>query len=293
LKEANILALLWTGIVTGCLYALGALGLVLIFKSSKIVNFAHGSLAGVSAFLVYGFSTSFFALPWLVSVILALIAAAGIAALSYAVILPVVFKSDLTATIATLGISLILQGAVLLIFGSDIVSLDLPLPRWSFTAAGIRISAYDLTVLGTTAATIAILFGMIEGTKLGIAFRAVSANPFASRVCGLNLASIHLFSWVLAALLGVIAALLIVPATFLSPSTVASFMLQAFAAAVIGGFESLPGAAVGGILVGVLVNLFSYYVSPEFTNTFLLAIILTALGLFPSGILSRRSGGRV
>ncbi len=288
-----MLALLWTGVVTGCLYALGALGLVLIFKSSKIVNFAHGSLAGVSAFLVYGLTVSFFTLPWWAAVVLALFAAIAISALTYAVIAPVVLKSDLTATIATLGVSLILQGVVLLVFGSDIVSLDLPLPRWSFAVAGVHVSAYDLAVLGATGAAIALLFAVIDRTKLGIAFRAVSEKPFASQVCGLSLMSVHLFAWILAALLGVIAALLIVPTTFLSPTTVTSFMLQAFAAAVIGGFESLPGAAVGGILVGILVNLFAFYVSPEFTNTFLLVLILTALGLFPGGILSRRSGARV
>lgn len=224
---------------------------------------------------------------------LALLAAVAIAVLTYAAIAPVVFKSDLTATIATLGVSLILQGVVLLVFGSDIVNLDLPLPRWSMTVAGVRVSAYDLAVLGATGGAIALLFGVIEKTKLGIAFRAVSENPFASRVCGLSLTSVHLFAWILAALLGVMAALLIVPTTFLSPTTVTAFMLQAFAAAVIGGFESLPGAAVGGILVGVLVNLFTFYVSPEFTNTFLLGLILAALSLFPGGILSRRSGRRV
>ncbi|MCK6453128.1 MAG: branched-chain amino acid ABC transporter permease [Alphaproteobacteria bacterium] len=288
-----MLSLLWSGVVTGCLYALGALGLVLIFKSSKVVNFSHGSLAGVSAFIVYASSSSLPGLPWAACVALALLAAVAIATLTYVVIAPVVFESDLTATVATLGVSLVLQGVVLIVFGSDIVSLELPLPRWSMTVAGLRVSAYDLAVLGATAAAIALLFLVIERTRLGIAFRAVSASPFAARVCGLSIRSVHLFSWILAALLGVLAALLIVPTTFLSPTTVASFMLQAFAAAVLGGFESLPGAAVGGIVVGILVNLFTFYVSPEFTNSFLLVLILTALGLFPGGILSRRGGSRV
>jgi len=280
-------------VVTGCLYALGALGLVLIFKSSKIVNFAHGGLAGLSAFSVYGFSTSLLSLPWWAAVVLAVIIAIVVAGTTYAVLAPIVFKSDLTATFSTVGVGLILQGVVLLIFGSDIVSMDLPLPRWSFTAAGLHVSAYDLAVIGATAAAIAVLFVVIERTKLGIAFRSVAENPFASRVCGLSLPAVHLFSWTLAALLGVIAALLIVPTTFLSPTTVTAFMLQAFAAAVIGGFESLPGAALGGILVGILVNLFTFYVSPEFTNTFLLVLILAALAMFPGGLLSRGSSGRV
>jgi branched-chain amino acid transport system permease protein len=134
---------------------------------------------------------------------------------------------------------------------------------------------------------------VIERSRLGIAFRAVSANPFAAEVCGLNLRSVHLFAWIVASLLGVVAALLIVPTTFLSSTTVSSFMLQAFAAAVIGGFGSLPGAALGGIVIGVLMNLFTFYISPEFGNTFLLGVILLILNLFPNGLLERRVGSRV
>jgi branched-chain amino acid transport system permease protein len=112
-------------------------------------------------------------------------------------------------------------------------------------------------------------------------------------VCGLNLRSVHLFSWLAGAVLGLVAALLIVPTTFLSSTTVPSFMLQAFTAAVVGGFSSLPGAAVGGILVGVAMNLFSFYVAPEFMNTFLLGVILLTLNFFPNGLLERAIGGRV
>ena len=137
------------------------------------------------------------------------------------------------------------------------------------------------------------LYFLIERTRIGIAFRAVSANPFASRVCGLNLRNVHLFSWVVAGLLGLVASLLIVPTTFLSSTSVASFMLQAFAAAVVGGFSSLPGAVLGGIFIGVLMNMLSFYVAAEFTNTYQLIIILLVLNLFPKGVLALRGGARV
>jgi branched-chain amino acid transport system permease protein len=121
----------------------------------------------------------------------------------------------------------------------------------------------------------------------------VSTNPFASRVCGLNLRSVHLFAWLSSAMLGLVAALLIVPTTFLSSTTVPTFMLQAFTAAVVGGFNSLPGAALGGVLVGIAMNLFTFYVSPEFINTFLLAVIMLTLNFFPGGLLEKVRGGRV
>jgi branched-chain amino acid transport system permease protein len=290
----DLFPLIWSGLISGCLYAFGALGLVMVFKCSRVVNFSHGNAAGLAAFLVFGFSGGWFlSLSWGQAVLLALTAGILIAALSYAVIAPIVFESDLTSTIATLGIGLILQGAIQLLFGSDIVNLDLPIPRFSTMVMGLRVTGYDLAILATTILCIGGLFLIIDRTRLGIAFRAVSSNPFAAEVCGLNMRSVHLFAWVTASLLGVIAALLIVPTTFLSSTTVPSFMLSAFAAAVVGGFSSLPGAALGGITVGILANLFTFYVSPEFNNTFLLGVILLTLNLFPNGLLQRRVGSRV
>jgi branched-chain amino acid transport system permease protein len=290
----DLFSLIWSGLISGCLYAFGALGLVMVFKCSKVVNFSHGNAAGLAAFLVYGFSGGWFlSLSWGSAVLLALTISIMVAVLSYALIAPIVFESDLTSTIATLGIGLIMQGAIQLLFGSDIVNLDLPIPRFSMVVLGLRITGYDLTILATTLVCIGGLFFIIDRTRLGIAFRAVSSNPFAAEVCGLNMRSVHLFAWVAASLLGVIAALLIVPTTFLSSTTLPSFMLNAFAAAVVGGFASLPGAALGGITVGILVNLFTFYVSPEFNNTFMLGLILVTLNLFPNGLLQHRVGSRV
>jgi branched-chain amino acid transport system permease protein len=290
----DLFPLIWSGLVTGCLYALGALGLVMIFKSSRVVNFSHGNVAGLAAFLIYGFSSgTLLSLSWGSAVLLAVLIVVAIAFLSYAVIAPIMGASDLTATITTLGIGLIAQGVTLLVFGADIVPLDLPLPRFSASILGLRITGYDLTVLAVAVATIVALFLVIDYTKLGVAFRAISANPIAAEICGLNLRSIHLFAWIVSAVLGVIGALLIVPTTFLSSTTVATFMLQAFAAAVLGGFGSLPGALVGGVLIGILMNLFTFYISPEFTNTFLLIVILFALNIFPNGLFARAGGTRV
>ena len=291
---ADIIGLVWAGIVSGCLYAMGAIGIVLIYKSSNVVNFAHGNLAGLAAFLVFGFTAGTFAnMAWGPAVLLTLAIMVAIMAISYFLIAPLVFKSDLTSTIATLGVGLIAQGATQLMFGSNVVSLELPLPAWRMQVGPVRVGAYDVAVLAVTAVAIGLLYLLIERTRIGVAFRAVSANPFASRVCGLNLRRVHLFSWVVAGLLGLVASLLIVPTTFLSSTSVASFMLQAFAAAVVGGFSSLPGAGLGGILIGVLMNLLSFYVSAEFNNSYLLLVMLLVLNVFPKGVLALRGGARV
>lgn len=291
---SDFIGLVWAGIVSGSLYAMGAIGIVLIYKSSNVVNFAHGNLAGFAAFLVFGFTAGTFAsMSWFAAVLLTLAIMVAVMALSYVLIAPLVFKSDLTSTIASLGIGLVVQGATQLLFGSNVVSMDLPLPAWRADIGLLQVSAYDLAVLGVTVLSIGLLYLLIERTRIGIAFRAVSANPFASRVCGLNLRGVHVFSWVVAGLLGLVASLLIVPTTFLSSTSVSSFMLQSFAAAVVGGFASLPGAVVGGIFIGVLMNLLSFYVAAEFNNTYLLITMLLVLNAFPKGVLAIRGGARV
>lgn len=291
---SDFLGLVWAGMVSGCLYAMGAVGIVLIYKSSNVVNFAHGNLAGLAAFLVFGFTGGTLAnMAWGPAVLLTLVIMVAVMAVSYLLIAPLVFKSDLTSTIATLGVGLVAQGVTQLTFGSNVVALDLPLPAWHATVGTVRVSSYDIAVLLVTALAIGLLVLLIERTRIGIAFRAVSANPFASRVCGLNLRRVHLFSWVVAGLLGLVAALLIVPTTFLSSTSVSSFMLQAFAAAVVGGFSSLPGAVLGGIFIGVLMNLLSFYVAAEFNNSYLLLTMLLVLNAFPKGVLAVRGGARV
>lgn len=291
---ADFIGLAWAGIISGCLYAMGAIGIVLIYKSSNVVNFAHGNLAGLAAFLVFGFTTGIFAkMAWGPAVLVTLVIMIAVMAVSYLLIAPLVFKSDLTSTIATLGVGLVAQGVTQLLFGSNVVSLELPLPAWRMQVGPVRVSSYDIAVLVVTGLAIGLLYLLIERTRIGIAFRAVSANPFASRVCGLNLRHVHLFSWVVAGLLGLVASLLIVPTTFLSSTSVASFMLQAFAAAVVGGFSSLPGAVLGGIFIGVLMNMLSFYVAAEFNNTYVLATILLVLNVFPKGVLAVRGGARV
>lgn len=291
---ADFIGLVWAGVISGCLYAMGAIGIVLIYKSSNVVNFAHGNLAGLAAFLVFGLTAGTFTnMAWGPAVVLTLLIMTAVMAISYLLIAPLVFKSDLTSTIATLGVGLIAQGVTQLLFGSNVVSLDLPLPKWRAQIGPLHVTAYDMAVLITTLAAIGLLYLLIERTRIGIAFRAVSANPFASRVCGLNLRRVHLFSWVVAGLLGLAASLLIVPTTFLSSTSVASFMLQAFAAAVVGGFSSVPGAVLGGIFIGVMMNLLSFYVAAEFNNTYLLVMMLLVLNAFPKGVLAVRGGARV
>jgi branched-chain amino acid transport system permease protein len=286
-----MMGLIWSGIVTGALYALGALGLVLIFKSSKVLNFAFGNQAGLAAFIVYALVDSLH-FSWGASVALAFVASIAVAGILCVAIYPIALKSELNAVIASLGCGLVLQGITVMLFGTSVVSLDLPIGQGVMHVAGFLITTYDVLVVGVAIALIAAIYLLIEKTRLGVVFRAVSTAAEASRISGISILQVHLGAWFGAALLGVIGALLIVPTTYLSPVTVPTFMLQAFVAAAIGGFESLVGAVLGGVTVGILMNLFNYYGSPEYTNTFLVFVVLAILTIFPGGFFSPRGFGR-
>jgi len=213
-----------------------------------------------------------------------------LAAIIYVLIMPIVFKSDITSTIATLGAGLIIQGITQIVYGADIVALDLPIPDWRYDLGPIVFTSYNLLVFTITLLTIGVLYFAIDKSKIGVAFRSVSSNPFASQVCGLNLSKVQLISWIAAGIVSAIAAVLIVPTTFLSTTSVATFMLLAFVAAVVGGFNSIAGAVVGGLLVGVLNNLFAFYLGSELQNTYMVVVILLILNFFPNGLMGTGGG---
>jgi branched-chain amino acid transport system permease protein len=287
-----MMGLIWSGIVTGALYALGALGLVLIFKSSKVLNFAFGNQAGLAAFIVYALIDGL-QMSWGAAVAISTLASLALAGAICVAIYPITLKSELNAVIASLGCGLVLQGVTVLFFGTSVVSLNLPIGEGTIHVAGVPISIYDGLVVTVAALLIALIYLIVDRTWLGVVFRAVSNSPEASRISGISIVQVHIGSWLGASALGVIGALLIVPTTYLSPVTVPTFMLQAFVAAAIGGFESLIGAVCGGMTVGVLMNLFNYYGSSEYSNTFLAVVVLAILTIFPGGFFSQRGTGRV
>ena len=288
-----MIALLWSGIVTGALYALGALGLVLIYKSTRVVNFGFGNQAALGAFVVFALLQREQPMPWVAAVAISCVVGLLVSALLCLAVFPIALRNDIGAVISTLGFGLILQGVTTIAFGTGTVSLQLPIGDGVMRVMGLVVTTYDLVVLGCAATLILGLWLIIERTKIGIAFRAVANHPEASQICGLSLFQVHLGSWIAASVLALASALLIVPTSYLSPMTVPTFMLQAFVAAAIGSFDSLPGAVVGGILIGILLNLFNYYVSPELANTFLVILVLGLLTVFPGGIMSRSVTGRV
>lgn len=241
------------GIVTGAAYGLLALGLVLIYKSSGVFNFTQGEFGTVAVYALWNLHSS--GMPYVLALLLALVAAVLLGLLvERLVVRPLFDAARVTLLVATAGVSLLLVG-VEIWFGEAKLRQVAPAVR----GTGVRILDTQVTgqqllllaVLGALAALLAYFFNR---TNLGLAILGASQEPTATELVGISVRRLSGFTWGLAALLGGLAGVIAVPvnSTFGPGALTASFLIPAFTAAVLGGFTSLPGAFVGGVLVGVV-----------------------------------------
>ena len=277
------------GLSAGSLYALLAVGVVLIYKSSEVLNFAHGTFAMLATFVAYQLSTRF-GLGFAASIVVALAFAFVLGASSYRLLLERARQGGAHAVVmVTIGLSIALEGLAGVAFGTDTKefhhvfaeskSLNLP--------GGLVISVHDAWIL-TVAVTIVLLLAFFfRSTRVGIALRAVSQNPLAARLMGVRVARVHALTWGIATALGATAGLLLVPKLFLDPSMMFAPLLKAFAAAVLGGMNSVAGAIVGAWVLGVIETLAGAYVSTEFQASIAFLIIVLVLSVRPEGLLGR------
>ncbi|MGI6132232.1 MAG: branched-chain amino acid ABC transporter permease [Bacillota bacterium] len=274
-----------SGLAAGCLYALAALGLVLIYRTMDIVNFAHGEMAMVSTFMAHTFLVrlGFSYIP------------AALGALIFAFIFgmaveriflrPIQGGPLISLMIMTLGLFMVLNGAAGWVWGFDPVSFPRAVQGRPIWIGDLIITRDSILVLAVTIAMALALYLVLRFTMAGIAIRATSQNSRAARLMGVPVPKVYALTWGISAVLGAVAGILIAPTTFLSPSMMAEVQIKAFTAAVLGGFSSLPGAVVGGLLLGVLENLVAGYISTELKSTFAFALIVVVLFIRPSGLL--------
>jgi branched-chain amino acid transport system permease protein len=274
-----------SGLSAGCLYALAALGLVLIYRTMDIVNFAHGEMAMVSTFMAHtflvrlGFSYTLAALGALIFAFIFGMAVERI------FLRPIQGGPLISLMIMTLGLFMVLNGAAGWVWGFDPVSFPRAVSGRPIWIGDLIITRDSILVLAVTIAMALALYLVLRFTMAGIAIRATSQNSRAARLMGVPVPKVYALTWGISAVLGAVAGILIAPTTFLSPSMMAEVQMKAFTAAVLGGFSSLPGAVVGGLLLGVLENLVAGYVSTELKSTFAFALIVVVLFIRPSGLL--------
>ena len=274
-----------SGLSAGCLYALAALGLVLIYRTMDIVNFAHGEMAMVSTFMAHTFLVKL-GFSYILAAVCAIIFAFVFGmAVERIFLRPIQGGPLISLMIMTLGLFMVLNGAAGWVWGFDPVSFPRAVSGRPIWIGDLIITRDSILVLAVTIVMALALYAVLRFTMAGIAIRATSQNSRAARLMGVPVPKVYALTWGISAVLGAVAGILIAPTTFLSPSMMAEVQIKAFTAAVLGGFSSLPGAVVGGLLLGVLENLVAGYISTELKSTFAFALIVAVLFIRPSGLL--------
>ena len=283
------------GVATGSLYGALALAVVLIFRTSGIVNFAQGEMAMFSTFAAWGLLEA--GLP----VGLAILATLGLSLLGGMVIERVLMRpfeggDHLTLAIVTLGLFILVNSGAGWIWGFENRSFPSIFPDDTIGVGGVDVPLESVGIVVLLLAVVGVLYLFFQRTKLGLALRAVSVNPESSRLSGISVGRTLMVGWGIAALVGALAGALIAPRLFLDVNFMGGVLIYSFAAATLGGFDSPLGAIVGGWIIGVTEDLATTYV--DFIGSDLkilvpLVIILVVLLVRPAGLFGTREVTRV
>ncbi len=302
------------GLATGSIYGLVALGIVLIYRSTDVLHFAQGEMALFITFVGWSLVVALGAGGanyWLIFFILLALAGAMGAFVERTVIRPVEGAPVLNAVIVTLGVFVIFRGLTAFIWAQGELPKGFPATPlgshlepvsswfnhdlWGFA----RITQHQFWVIVITAAVMGALYLLFNHTKLGLAMRATAQNPLASRLMGINVGRMLMLGWALATMVGAVGGILVAPILSLDLVMMLRVILFAFAAAVLGGLDSPPGAIVGGVIIGVVQNMASTYsfgpvfFGPELSLPIALLVLVVILLVRPTGIFGRKSVRRV
>ncbi|MBN8747405.1 High-affinity branched-chain amino acid transport system permease protein LivH [Xylophilus ampelinus] len=285
----QVLQLLLSGIAQGCIYGLIALGFVLIYKATETVSFAQGDLMMLGAFTAFAGMT-LFGLPFWLAAILAVVAMAAFGMLvELAVIRPILGQPQFSIVMLTIGIGYVLRGLITMVpgIGTETHTLPVPYKDQVWKLGGLVVNVEQAVVIGATAVLCVLLFAMFRYSKLGIAMQASSQNQLAAYYMGIPVKRLNGLVWGLAAAVATVAGMLLAPITFVH-ANMGLIGLKAFPAAVVGGFGSLPGAIVGGLVIGVVESFAGFYLPDGFKDTAPYIVVLAMLMLKPNGLFGEK-----
>jgi branched-chain amino acid transport system permease protein len=275
-----------SGLAAGAIYASLALALVLIYRATDVVNFAQGEMATFTTFFAWSLMHRGLSY-WPAFVLTLMFAFAGGVAVERVLIRPVERRPELVIVIVTIGLLIALNGLTGWIWGAEVKAFDSPFPNRTIDVAGVAVSVQDIGTFCVCLATVLLVWLFFRFTTVGLAMRAVAVNPDASRLMGVRVGWMLALGWGLAAVLGAVAGMMAAPTVFLDPDMMLVILIYAFAAAVLGGIDSPVGAVVGGLILGVVVNLLGRYVGfvgQQLRLPSALALLLLVLLIRPQGL---------
>ncbi len=286
MTTAALVHVIVSGLATGSIYALVAISLVIIYNATRTLNFAQGEMLMISTFVGW---TAYQHLRLPLAVVL-LVAVAAAAALGW-LIERLVIRHAIAAThfdvlIITLGLSLVLRSAAGVVWTHDEFPFPSFFPNRPVAVGPVRVAPVSLGIIGASLTLMLALYLLFARTRFGRAMRAVAQNQRAARLMGISVERVYSASWMLAAAVGAVAGVLIAPVIFLS-SKMGLVAINGFIAAVLGGFGSMPGAVVGGMLLGVLENLAPLYLPSGIKHSVPFLLLIGILIVRPAGVVGR------
>ena len=286
--------LLLGGISGGCVYGLVALGFVLIYKATESVNFAQGDLMMLGAFLTLQFvNAAYWGLPFWLGLAMAVLVMAVIGYAMEALVIRRLFgQPQFAVVILTIAIGFVLRFLAGFIWGHEPLTLETPFAGQNLSILGLAISVDEVFVLGATAVLTLSLYLFFARTRLGVAMQASSQNQLAAYYMGVPVKRIHGLVWAISGGIATIAGILFASRGSIDPN-LGLLGIKAFAAAVIGGFGSLPGALLGGLIVGLVEPFSGRYMPAGYSQIMPYAIMLVVLVLRPNGLFAQVQSKKV
>jgi branched-chain amino acid transport system permease protein len=284
----DVLQLIVSGLANGCVYGLIAMGFVLIYKATEAVNFAQGDFMMLGAFICLGLTNShFMGLPFLLAAPLAILI---MGAFGYALDLVVVRRmsgqSQIAVIILTIALGFVLRFVAGLIWGHQPLSLESPIAGRDIRFGGLVLGLDEIAVIAVTVLLTVVLWLWFNRTRLGVAMQASSQNQLAAYYMGIPVKRVQSLVWALAGMVAAVAGILFASKGAIDPS-VGLLGIKAFAAAVIGGFGSLPGALLGGLVVGLIEPFASRYIAAGYSQIMPYLLLFLILVFRPHGILAQ------
>ena len=285
----QFLQLVISGVAQGCIYGLIALGFVLIYKATETVSFAQGDLmmlgafAGLAGMTMLGF-------PFWLAVISAIGAMALLGLVTERLVIrPILGQPAFSIVMLTIGLGYVGRGLITMIpgIGTETHTLPVPYKDQSWTLGGLVVSMEQTAVIVVTAVLCAALYALFKYSKLGLAMQASSQNQLAAYYMCIPVKRLNGLVWALAAAVAAIAGLLLAPITFVH-ANMGFIGLKAFPAAVVGGFGSLPGAIVGGLVIGIVESLSGFYLPEGFKDIAAYIVVLIMLMVKPNGLFGEK-----
>lgn len=278
-----------SGLATGSIYALAAMGFTLLWQASGTINFAQGEFVMLPAFIILA-GMEWFGLPLYASFLLALLISSLLLGLAFKRMLvdPMIRHGVLPLIIATIALGIFLSEGVKTFYSAEAQPFPDLLPEGLLRVGGVVISYHDIGVMAVALVLIIALQLFLSRTMTGRAMQATAQNPETARVLGVNIERMILYTFVINAVLVTVAAILVTPVYLAKFDNGASLGLIAFIAAIVGGFNQMRGALLGGLLIGVINNLTVAYLSAAYRDAIPLILLIVVILFKPEGLLGRR-----